>query len=325
MVAMADLECAAAWRAGTIAPARLPIATGQQNMYDDRGAYAARAGEMGRMCRKPLEGQSALPATRGSAGNRCIGLWTCVLRTVSVITIAVALVGGLAHDEGHAGSARQEQLVFVGPWPASDDEVQRLLRVYTEVFRRLGTEICYRVVPARRASDLAERGVVDGELSRIYEYGNHFRNLVRVEEPHHEKILRAYGVRAPMLEGWESLRGIDARVECPRGVVACLDNVRLYVPAERIHENDTLEQGLERLIRGRVDVYIDVSERVEAFLRSRVASGHAAYAEVHAVGDMEVAKGYIWLHKRHAGLAWHVAEILREMKRSGEFQQLYGR
>ncbi|MDR3043696.1 MAG: hypothetical protein LBU75_05465 [Desulfovibrio sp.] len=276
------------------------------------------------MHRKLAEGAGALSVTRGGIGSRRIRLGACMLRAAWVVMATVVLVGGLAHAEDRVPSDRQEQLVFVGPWPASDDEVQRLLRVYTEVFRRLGLGIRYREVPARRASDLAERGLADGELSRVYEYGNHFRNLVRVEEPHHEKVLRAYCLHGPELDGWESLKDVFARVECPRGVVACLDNVRRYVPAERIHENDTLEQGLQRLMRERVDVYIDVSERVEAFLQSRVATGHAAYAEIHAVGDMAVVKGYLWLHKRHAGLAWHVAETLREMKRSGEFQQLYG-
>jgi len=276
------------------------------------------------MCRKPTQGTGNLPVPRGGAESRRMGLGACVLRVACGAMIVVVLFGGLAHAGDSASFHRQEQLVFVGPWPASDDEVQRLLRVYTEVFRRLGLGVRYREVPARRASDLAERGLADGELSRVYEYGNHFRNLVRVEEPHHEKVLRAYCLHGPEMDGWESLKGVSARVECPRGVVACLDNVQRYVPGERIYENDTLEQGLQRLMRGRVDVYIDVSERVEAYLRTRVATGHAAYAEIHAVGDMEVVKGYLWLHKRHAGLAWHVAETLREMKRSGEFQQLYG-
>ncbi|GEM_PF-2252990 len=293
-------------------------------MYANGGVKAVGTGKGDRMYRKPVHRAGNLPVTRGRAGSRRMGLGACVLRVAWVAMIAVVLFGGLAHAGDRASSDRQDQLELVGPWPASDDEVQRLLRVYTEVFRRLGLGVRYREVPARRASDLAERGLADGELSRVYEYGNHFRNLVRVEEPHHEKVLRAYCLHGPVLDGWESLKDVSARVECPRGVVACLDNVRRYVPAERIYENDTLEQGLQRLLRGRVDVYIDVSERVEAFLQSRVATGHADYAEIHSVGDMEVVKGYLWLHKRHAGLAWHVAETLREMKRSGEFQQLYG-
>lgn len=276
------------------------------------------------MHRKPMEGAGALPVTRENIGCRRVGLGACVLRATWVVMIAVALVGGPVRAKDHVAPERQEQLVLVGPWPSSDVEVQRLLRVYTEVFRRLELGVRYREVPARRASDLAERGLVDGELSRVYEYGNHFRNLVRVEESHHEKVLRAYCLHGPRLDGWRSLEDISARVECPRGVVACLDNVRRYVPKGRIHENDTLEQGLQRLLHGRVDVYIDVSERVEEFLRSRIATGHAAYAEIHSVGDMEVVKGYLWLHKRHAGLAWYAAAILREMKRTGEFQQLYG-
>lgn len=159
---------------------------GTTELYANGGR--TRSGvERGRMHRKPMEGAGALPVTRENIGCRRVGLGACVLRATWVVMIAVALVGGPVRAKDHVAPERQEQLVLVGPWPSSDVEVQRLLRVYTEVFRRLELGVRYREVPARRASDLAERGLVDGELSRVYEYGNHFRNLVRVEESHHEK------------------------------------------------------------------------------------------------------------------------------------------
>ncbi len=224
-----------------------------------------------------------------------------------------------------AEGAQQRHLRFVAPWPRADRESQRLIRVYTEVFNRLGLTFEVRDVPCRRASERVDSGLVDGELSRVGDYGKHFRNLVRVDEPHHAKPIVAYALRADIhLDGWESLARTGLRVECPRGVVICTDNVSRYVPQILYSENDTAEQSLLRLREGRTDVYISVADRVEWLLDSPDGGGVARFGNVRPVGIMALPSGYMWLHKKHAALAPAIAVILRDMKRDGTFDRLYG-
>lgn len=242
----------------------------------------------------------------------------------TVVALLVLLAwAGMAHafpDE--ADMVPPRHLKFVAPWPRADRETQRLIRVYAEVFARLGMTFEVRDVPCRRAGERVDSGLVDGELSRVAGYGRHFRNIVRVDEPHHTKRMVAYAAREGIrLDGWASLARADLRVECPNGVVSCCDNVALYVPPDRYSVNETLEQSLLRLSEGRIDVYITTEGRVEEFLRD---SGTGRALRVYAAGVMKEEDGYMWLHKKHAAMAPVIAAILRDMKRDGTFARLYG-
>uniref|UniRef100_B8DL91 Solute-binding protein family 3/N-terminal domain-containing protein n=1 Tax=Nitratidesulfovibrio vulgaris (strain DSM 19637 / Miyazaki F) TaxID=883 RepID=B8DL91_NITV9 len=237
--------------------------------------------------------------------------------------LACACMVGASH--AGQGDAAPRRLTFVAPWPKSEPEMQRLIRVYTEVFARLGMTFEVLDVPARRASERLENGLVDGDLSRVREYGTYFSNVVRVDEPHHTRLLVAYALRDDIrLEDWSSLARTGLRVECPRGNVSCSDNVTRYVPVERYSENDTVEQGVLRLRQHRVDVYINVQGRVEDFVSVGDDGVKDAPARVHPVGVMGTVTGHMWLHRKHAALAPAIAEILREMKRDGTFARLYG-
>jgi hypothetical protein len=44
-------------------------------------------------------------------------------------------------------------------------------------------DLQYRILPPKRASLYTDNGVLDGELSRVYDYNTGHSNLIRVEEP----------------------------------------------------------------------------------------------------------------------------------------------
>jgi len=244
---------------------------------------------------------------------------------VPVLLLAVILACACMEGTPHAGQGDvvRGHLTFVAPWPKGEAEMQRLIRVYTEVFARLGMTFEVLEVPARRASERLENGLVDGDLSRVREYGAYYNNVVRVDEPHHTRPLVAYALRDDIrLDGWSSLARTGLRVECPRGNVSCSDNVTRYVPAERYSENDTVEQSVLRLRQRRVDVYINVEGWLDAYMAATRNAG-GRFAGVHPVGVMGTVTGYMWLHRKHAALAPAIADVLRAMKRDGTFARLY--
>ena len=63
-----------------------------------------------------------------------------------------------------------------------DHNLSRFLTlIYTEAFSRLGLSFEIEILPPERTSELANNGVVDGEVNRVWNYNETYTNLIRVE------------------------------------------------------------------------------------------------------------------------------------------------
>jgi len=190
--------------------------------------------------------------------------------------------------------------------------------IYTEAFRRLGLKFQYKVYPPARSSLMADSGQIDGEPSRIMAYQEAHPNLVRVDEWVVTTKASAYAMDPNItLDGWESLRGTDYRVEYYRGVAIAERHLPEVVKAENLSTISSPEQALNKLIAGRIDVYIDTEDRVALLLKSPAFKDSG----IRRAGVMEEILSYPYLHKRHAALAPKLAEALKQMKAEGLFEQ----
>ena len=197
------------------------------------------------------------------------------------------------------------------------DEVGKktLQLVYTEAFQRLGYKLVYREYPGKRASLLADQGAVDGELARTYEYAETHPNLIRVEESTFSpSVFVAYATDSTIrLNGWESLRNTDYKVEHKRGVQMPHTKLMEVVLAENLSAITRTEQGLKKLLAGRTDVYIDSEYTIMQLLQTKAFKG----APLHRVGVMGTITNHAYLHFTHKDLARQLSAVLRQMKAEG--------
>ena len=190
--------------------------------------------------------------------------------------------------------------------------------LYTEAFRRIGVEFQYKVYPPVRASVMADAGQVDAEPARVASYGEAHPNLVRVDEWVVKSQVVAYAVdQAIALDGWESLRNTEYHIDYYRGHAVSEQHLAEVVEADRLSSVSDPIQALKKLRAGRIDMYVDSSDRIGPLLQSPEFKDSG----IHAAGVMEEIFSYPYLHKRHADLAPKLAETLKQMKAEGLFAQ----
>lgn len=186
--------------------------------------------------------------------------------------------------------------------------------IYTEAFKRLGLELVYSFYPPKRASMMAKLGQIDGELARIYNYNQNLPNLIRVDEPVSSVKISAFTTDpAIKLNGWESLRGTDYKVEYMRGVKLCAIKLSKVVNKKNLSEIAHWSQGLKKIIAKRTDIYVEVERTVLRELKKDDFKN----ANMRIAGVMEEVNLYTFLNKKYADLVPQLAEILKKMKEDG--------
>jgi len=187
-------------------------------------------------------------------------------------------------------------------------------RIYTEAFRRLGLEYAYKLYPAKRCSLLSDRGHVDGEGGRIREYGITHTNLLRIETPVLSARWAAYGINHNIkINGWESLKGTDYKIDYRRGVKLCEVKLPDLVKKENLSAVNDISFGLKRLIKGRADVYVDV----EMFVDSELKTSPFQNSGIYKICLMQELPLYAYLHKKHKSLVPKLAMVLQDMNKEG--------
>lgn len=187
--------------------------------------------------------------------------------------------------------------------------------IYTEVFKRLGYSLKYEGYPAKRASRISDMGDADGEIHRVYDYGNKHSNVIRVEESHFSIYFSAYGVDPKIqLNGWESLRETNYNVGYRHGVKKTESKLPELVPKNQLRMAIKIEQGLRQVLAGRSEIFIDVQHVIEDSLKTDNKFKHS---NLHRLGIMEETTAHAFLYKTHKSLAPKVSSVLKQMKKEG--------
>jgi len=112
----------------------------------------------------------------------------------------------------------------------------------------------------------------------------------------------------------DSLRSVDWLVEYRRGILFCERTLKVVVPAERLSDISSEEQGVNKLLAGRTDLYCDLEYVVSEVLRSPDIKGAARVRKVLGLGSVPI---YSYLQPRHAELAPRLAAVFKKMKAEG--------
>lgn len=188
--------------------------------------------------------------------------------------------------------------------------------IYNEVFKRLGIPYQLEHYTLARRAALVEEGAADGEVSRVYSYGDNRPDLIRVEESLIDFGFSFYSANpAVHVDRLEDLRATNYLVEYRRGILICENAVKQFVPAERISDVPTQQQGLKKLVAGRTDLYCDIDVYVLQELASPEFKDAPKVRKVISLGKS--VPTYPFLNKKHAALAPRMAAVLKQMKAEG--------
>lgn len=244
------------------------------------------------------------------AAKQVIWPWACCLVMLASLCLPVAPALGQASTE----SARPF-IITAGGEPTTWGSRLGLL-IYTEAFKRLGIPFRMEYYTLARGASMVEQGFADGEFSRVYEYGDSRPNLVRVEESIVDLSFSLYAAKPSVhLARIEDLQSAKYLVEYRRGLQLCETTLAPLVPAERLSDVPTREQGLKKLLTGHTDLYCEIDVYVQQELHSTAFKGVANVRKVVGLGKSTPT--YPYFNKKHAALAPRLAAVLKQMKAEG--------
>jgi len=190
--------------------------------------------------------------------------------------------------------------------------------VYTEAFKRMGLEMEYRFLPAKRASIESQAGRIDGELARIYSYNENRPNLIRVAQPTKSDRFCAFSINDSIhLNGWESLDSTKYRVEYLQGVIKVEFELKKYVSPQNLSYIISIQLGLRKLMSKRTDIYVDSESAINSFLNKK----EFLNSDIKEVGVLEEVHFYSFLHKKHSKISHQLSDILSQMKKENQFDK----
>lgn len=254
----------------------------------------------------------AVAATRKTLGRHKDrrGFRAFALCLVAILGISVFSSAHAATPEPFVMGTDTEETKLYGKW---------YRRIYVEAFRRMGVPLTVALVPTARLTTMAEQGEVHGQPSRIFAYANTHPNQLRVEEVLHlvRLALFAFGPTANpgQPRRLEDLAEGKWQVEYRRGVDICEQTLKPLLPAGRLSDVTSVEQGLKKLRAGRTDLYCDFDAAVRNELLGPSFNVETAF---RVALDLGVGFSlYPYVHKSRAELAPRLADALRKMKAEG--------
>ena len=197
---------------------------------------------------------------------------------------------------------------------------QFLNLVYGEIFRRLDIELVMEYRPLKRGYVDVIYGRFDGETTRIREYEDKHPSLIRVKEALYSTDVSAFALK-PQIEdmsGWESLKGTNYIVEYPRGAIISEVNLQKVVKPENLSNITTTEQGIKKLLLGRIDIYVD-DDLVVTPLMTRLSTTYGT--GIRKLGVMVSVPLYMYIHEKNKFMEPILRKVIKEVKDDGLIDQ----
>ncbi|BEU03942.1 ABC transporter substrate-binding protein [Agarivorans sp. OAG1] len=186
--------------------------------------------------------------------------------------------------------------------------------VLTAIYKKLGLSIEVNPLPAKRAQLEASNGMLDGEVMRIWSYGEQNPQLVRVPTPYYSLNTTAFYLSERAL-AISTLSDLERyKLVVVRGVKHTADVTANHKYVEQLSSTDKL---LSFVHRGRADVAL--TNKVDGLVASKrlKLNEHIAYSAPLAVFPL-----YHYIHERERHLVAKVDEVIQAMLRSGELAQV---
>ena len=245
------------------------------------------------------------------------------MKKIGWFMLAVSLLCLVSVQPSHADSPNKNNKIIMASVLEESSYGGKALRlIFMEAFKRLDLDLVLAYYPAKRASVLAQKGEVDGELARFCSYNKDCPNLIRVEEAIGSESICAFTTNPDLkLDGWKSLKGTDYRVDYMIGSKIIELKLAEMIDRSRLTGVVNCSQGLKKLHAHRTDVYVDAKRIVLPYLSSPACG---EISGIYMTGVMDEIKIHTFLHVKHKALEPKLSRALRQMKEEGLFDK-YGK
>ena len=184
----------------------------------------------------------------------------------------------------------------------------------TEVYRRADVEINVTPVPSKRGMAMVKAGQADGEISRVERYGNKRPYLHRLNPAINQLDTIAF-VRN---DRSDKVIKPGALSNLTGGVLRGIAHAKAAAsPAQQVIEVDTIEQLVNMLDLGRIDLAIHSLNSFEIQLKK---SGLSTIRAIEKPLASQSVHHYLRVEK--AELIQKIETVLAQMKSSGELDLL---
>ncbi|MCK5831710.1 MAG: transporter substrate-binding domain-containing protein [Methylococcales bacterium] len=179
-------------------------------------------------------------------------------------------------------------------------------------FAKIGIELKFIDLPADRAMETSASGKVDAELQRIYGFADQRPTLLRVPTPYTYMDVVVFGAKPNFkIDGWNSLKAFT--VSMVRGhlfaEIGLQGHKQLLLVSTTNNQFKALQAGRTELA---VSTWYD-----------GMYAAHELGLELFPLEPrLERTPLYFYLHKKNAHLVETIDAVFREMKISGELEQV---
>ena len=193
-----------------------------------------------------------------------------------------------------------------------EQEVGRL--VLTEIYQNIGIDISITPLPAKRSQHLANSGGNDGEIMRIWTYGNENPNTIRVPTPYYYLETMPFVLTTSKININKKDDLANYRLTKIRGVKHT-NNITQGM--NNIYEMSNTEEMFKLLLNGRVDIALTNT------IDGNLALTRLGYDNIKAMErPLAILPLYHYVHKDHKLLVPLIDQEIKQLRNSGALQRL---
>ncbi len=194
------------------------------------------------------------------------------------------------------------------------DNIHRLIKdIVRTAYKKIGIEVKFYELPARRALEWANAGKTDGDLARIAGTEKKYTNLIRIPIP----VMEIKGVVFTKnikrdIRTWEDLKGLNVGI---RSGIRYSEIGTRGLP--RIQAN-TLTQLFKLLALDRIDIALADYDmgRIELHKNFRGSN-------IHIIGQpLNSAQLFHYIHIKNRELVPRLESVLQDMLKTGEIESI---
>jgi len=203
-----------------------------------------------------------------------------------------------------------EKIVLAGPQNLLPATIGK--NILTTAYQRIGVKVEFVDLPSKRSIVRANRGVLDGEVSRVRKISESYSNLIRVPTAinYIDRVL--YSTRKIVITSCEDLANYSVGIR--RGVKHA-EKCSSY--ARKVSVFNNLSQMMKVLNKGRIDFVI------ESRLNGLPFESNKDFPKIMLITpSLGRSNLYHYLHKSNVMLVDKIDKILISMAKSGELEAI---
>lgn len=187
-------------------------------------------------------------------------------------------------------------------------------QVMTEVYRQLGHQIHITPMPAKRAQRQAVSGIEDGEIMRVYFYGDQNPQMIRIPIPIHSVATTGF-IRKDkeiIVKSREDLK--KYRVAKVRGIK---HTDLIARDLTKIHESNSIVYMMNALVADHIDVALTT------LVDGQLSIKRMNLTDIKPLETpLALRRLYHYVHEKNAHLVPGLTSKIEELKKNGQLQDL---